>query len=84
MSGEKWTLKNFHHKYVELFVRAFEKVPYLNDTYVRVPRSVAELFNYPDSTWQRAGKNLAYHTAHAAAILSVGALIVVPILVLVM
>lgn len=68
--AEKWTIKNFHHKYVELHVRAWERVPYLNSTYVSVPGWVAKVMNYPDST-TRGGKNLAYHVGHASAIVSV-------------
>lgn len=79
--SEKWTWSNFHHKYVELHVRAWEKVPYLNDTYVRVPKLVAKVLNYPDSAWMRAGKNLAYHVAHATAI---GSVVAVPVLALVL
>ena len=67
---EGWTLKNFHHKYVELHVRAAERVPYLNNTYVSFPRLYQRVWNMPDSV-TRGGKNLAYHVGHYTAVGSV-------------
>lgn len=64
-------MSDLTHRYVELHVRAWEKIDYLNEKMVQVPRWYAKLWGYPDSTWTRAGKNLAYHVGHLTALLSV-------------
>ena len=66
-SGEKWTWRNWHHKYVELHVRAMERVPAL-DKPVSVPGWYQKVWNMPDSV-TRGGKTLAYHVGHYTAIL---------------
>lgn len=56
-------------KYVELHVRLWEKIDYLNKKYIQVPEWYAKMWGMPDSTWKRAGKNLAYHVGHITAVL---------------
>lgn len=77
--SDPWTFRNFHHKYVELHVRAAERVPYLRYTYVAFPRWYQRAWNMPDSV-VRGGKPLAYHVGHYSAILSIA----VPVLALVL
>lgn len=65
-------ITEWHHAYVDLHVKFWVNVVGM-DRSVRVPRWVATLMNYPDSTWIEGGrgKPTGYHVGHATAILSV-------------
>lgn len=69
-SGDTWTWSNWTHKYVELHVRALERVPALRKS-VSVPGWYQKVWGMPDSV-TRGGKDWAYHLAHFTAILLPG------------
>jgi hypothetical protein len=70
------------HDYLEFNINIWEKIAYLDMTYVKSPKWWAKMWSMPESSWKVPGKNLAYHVGHVSAAGSVVAVGIVSLILI--